>query len=188
MTSSFLPYRSVRASWQDILASFETLERQEAAYLYPWLGEVIQASGYVAASRYLESLTNYASQQAGRLQALQWLVEDLNLPGNYPLDTLRSHEDMQEFMDSMSLASLKEQGMSLKGLEWAIQHAGEKQVAYRTLLAPLAHAEQDPRCIRLIDLIFYAEERASRQLRDLQLALPLQGLFYEEETTSSLTQ
>ena len=59
---------------------------------------------------------------------------------------------------------------------------------HRTLLAPLAHAEQDPRCMRLLNLIFYAEERASRQLCDLQLALPLQGLFYEEETTSSLTQ
>jgi hypothetical protein len=188
MTSSFLPYRSVRASWKEILASFEMLERQEAAYLYPWLGEVIQASGYVAASRSLESLTDYASQQAGRLQALQWLVEDLNLPGNYPLDTLRGLEDMQEFIDSMNLSILKGQGMSLAGLEWAIQHAGAKQVAYRTLLAPLAHAEQDPRCMRLLNLIFYAEERASRQLCDLQLALPLQGLFYEEETTSSLTQ
>lgn len=188
MTSSFLPYRSVRASWKEILANFETLERQEAAYLYPWLGEVIQASGYVAGSRYLESLTDYASQQACRLQALQWLVEDLSLPGNEPFDTFKSQEDMQEFMDSMSLASLKEQGMSLKGLEWAIQHAGEKTVAYHTLLSPLIHAEQDPRCTRLLDLIFYAEERASRQLRDLQLALPLRGLFYEEETTSSLTQ
>jgi hypothetical protein len=167
MPSSFLPHGSVCESWRELLGDLETLERQEAAYLYPWLGEVIQASGYVAAPRWLEGLMDHADQQAGRFQALQWLVEEsapLSAPLWGPLQGLRA-------------APFRAPLGALGRLEWVVDHAHQKQTTYRMLLLPFLEGEKNLRATRLVELIVYAEERAARQLRDLTFALPAQGLI-----------